>query len=100
MLARPLRETAIIEHKHNDVQRVDVVIACVFMTTILATMAGNVLFDIPPVLTFLSGLSVMFLLAQIGRASCRERVGIAVVGGARVKKEKGRRDVTMLDSAQ
>ncbi len=64
MLARPLRETAIIEHKHNDVQRVDVVIACVFMTTILATMAGNVLFDIPPVLTFLSGLSVMFLLAR------------------------------------
>ncbi|QQD22138.1 sodium:proton antiporter [Oceanospirillaceae bacterium ASx5O] len=64
MLARPLRETAIIEHKHNDVQRVDVMIACVFMTTILATMAGNVLFDIPPVLTFLSGLSVMFLLAR------------------------------------
>src|SRR5690606_5838614 len=34
------------------------------ITTILATMAGNVLFDIPPVLTFLSGLSVMFLLAR------------------------------------
>ena len=64
MLARPLRETAIIEHKRNDVQRVDVAIAGVFMTTILATMAGNVLFDIPPVLTFLSGLSVMFLLAR------------------------------------
>lgn len=64
MLAQPLRETAIIEHKRNDVQRVDVAIAGVFMTTILATMAGNVLFDIPPVLTFLSGLSVMFLLAR------------------------------------
>lgn len=64
VLSWPLQETAIIEHKQNDVQRVDVVIAGVFMATILATMAGNVLFDIPPVLTFLSGLSVMFLVAR------------------------------------
>ncbi len=64
MLSRPLSETAVIQHKENDVQQVDVAIAGVFLLTILATMAGNVLFDIPPVLTFLSGLSVMFLLAR------------------------------------
>ena len=64
MLSRPLQETAIIDHKDNAVQQVDLAIAGVFLLTILATMAGNVLFDIPPVLTFLSGLSVMFLLAK------------------------------------
>jgi len=64
MLSIPLKETAVIQHKENDLAPVDLVIAAVFMLTILATIAGNVLFDIPPVLSFLSGLSVMFLVAR------------------------------------
>ena len=43
-------------------QRLDVVIAGLFFSTIVATMVLNILFNIPPVLTFLSGLSIMFLI--------------------------------------
>ena len=48
----------------SDLAPVDLMIAAVFMLTILSTIAGNVLFDIPPVLSFLTGLSVMFLVAR------------------------------------
>ncbi len=43
---------------------VDIAIAVIFFATILSTMAFNVLFGVPPVLTFLSGLSVMFLIGR------------------------------------
>ena len=46
-------------------ERVDVVIAVIFFSTIIMTMLLNVLFAVPPVLTFLTGLSIMFL---VGRA--------------------------------
>ncbi|MDF1762240.1 MAG: sodium:proton antiporter NhaD [Oleibacter sp.] len=65
LLARPLNSMVIIEPRNNELQRVDIAIAIVFALTIMATIAGNVLFDIPPVLSFLSGLSVMFLVARV-----------------------------------
>lgn len=43
---------------------IDILIAITFFTTILMTMAFNVLFGIPPVLTFMTGLSVMFLIGR------------------------------------
>ena len=43
---------------------VDIAIAVIFFSTILSTMLFNVLFGVPPVLTFLSGLSVMFLVGR------------------------------------
>ncbi|AWL13235.1 Na(+)/H(+) antiporter NhaD [Saliniradius amylolyticus] len=46
------------------VRRVDVQIAAIFLFTILMTMLGNILYHLPPVLTFLCGLSVMFLVAH------------------------------------
>ncbi|MGB0894638.1 MAG: sodium:proton antiporter NhaD [Parashewanella sp.] len=46
-------------------RRVDIAIAVLFFSTIFMTMLLNVLFAIPPVLTFLSGLSIMFLLGQL-----------------------------------
>jgi Na+/H+ antiporter NhaD/arsenite permease-like protein len=64
LLARPLNDSVTIEHQTGELQRVDVTIAIVFLLTIFATIAGNVLFDIPPVLSFISGLSVMFLVAR------------------------------------
>ncbi|MAD45371.1 MAG: sodium:proton antiporter [Oceanospirillaceae bacterium] len=64
MLSLPLKDTAVIQRKENDLAPVDLMIAAVFMLTILSTIAGNVLFDIPPVLSFLTGLSVMFLVAR------------------------------------
>lgn len=53
-----------IEKKKHDLEPVDIAIAITFLATIVLTLVGNVLFDIPPVLTFLCGLSVMFLLAK------------------------------------
>lgn len=64
LLARPLNDSVKIERQTNELQRVDVTIAIVFLLTIFATIAGNVLFNIPPVLSFISGLSVMFLVAR------------------------------------
>jgi Na+/H+ antiporter NhaD/arsenite permease-like protein len=64
ILSIPLKETAIIRRKTHDLQAVDFAIAAIFICTIIATIAGNVLFDIPPVLSFLTGLAVMFLVAR------------------------------------
>ena len=64
LLARPLNDVAVIQKKSHPLGTVDVIIAIVFASTIICTLAGNVLFDIPPVLTFLTGLSVMFLVAR------------------------------------
>ncbi|KFZ38354.1 sodium:proton antiporter [Shewanella mangrovi] len=48
----------------QSVERVDIIIALIFVSTIILTMVLNILFAIPPVLTFLSGLSVMFLVGK------------------------------------
>ncbi len=42
----------------------DVAIMVIFFTTIFCTMLFNFFFQIPPVLTFLTGLSVMFLVGH------------------------------------
>lgn len=64
MLSWSLRDQAVIQHKENELANVDLAIAAIFILTILATIAGNVMFDIPPVLSFLTGLSIMFLVAR------------------------------------
>ncbi|QSX34674.1 sodium:proton antiporter NhaD [Shewanella avicenniae] len=45
-------------------ETVDIIIAVIFVCTIVLTMVLNILFAIPPVLTFLSGLSIMFLVGK------------------------------------
>ncbi|EZQ13911.1 sodium:proton antiporter [Halopseudomonas bauzanensis] len=45
-------------------QRTGRMVAWVFFLTIFATIVLSLLFEIPPTLTFLAGLSVMFLLAH------------------------------------
>jgi Na+/H+ antiporter NhaD/arsenite permease-like protein len=55
--------------------RVDVAIAVIFFGTILCTMLFNIWFNIPPVLTFLSGLSLMFLVG-LATASDTEQTQI------------------------
>jgi len=47
------------------IEKADMVIASVFVLTISGTLLANVFFHIPPVLSFLFGLSVMFLVANI-----------------------------------
>ncbi|WP_339846763.1 sodium:proton antiporter NhaD [uncultured Halopseudomonas sp.] len=43
---------------------VDQFIGLLFLLTILGTIVGSLLYSIPPVLTFLTGLSLMFLIAR------------------------------------
>lgn len=43
---------------------VDIAIAVIFFATIICTMLFNLLFAVPPVLTFLTGLSIMFLVGR------------------------------------
>jgi Na+/H+ antiporter NhaD/arsenite permease-like protein len=54
-------------------ETVDLIIASIFFTTIVLTMLLNVLFSIPPVLTFLTGLSIMFLAGRLFRSDKEER---------------------------
>ena len=49
----------------HEVRALDVLIALIFLGTIVCTILGNFFFQIPPVLTFLTGLSLMFLVARI-----------------------------------
>ncbi|QYJ85343.1 sodium:proton antiporter NhaD [Shewanella mesophila] len=61
--------TTPIKRSYN---RIDVLIAFIFLITIILTMVLNILFGIPPVLTFLSGLSVMFLVGTTSRSNKEE----------------------------
>lgn len=58
-------------NNHN-YQKVDVLIAFIFFCTIMMTMLFNILFEIPPVLTFLTGLSIMFLIGHVFRSDKEE----------------------------
>ncbi|MCP3128003.1 sodium:proton antiporter NhaD [Shewanella sp. KJ2020] len=67
--AEGMVSTTPIKHTY---QTVDVLIALVFFCTILLTMLLNILFGIPPVLTFLTGLSIMFLIGHTTRSDKEE----------------------------
>jgi Na+/H+ antiporter NhaD/arsenite permease-like protein len=64
LLSRGMRDTITIQTHRTDVRGVDIAIGVVFLCTIVGTIILNVLFAIPPVLTFLLGLSIMFLIAR------------------------------------
>ncbi|MDB2386090.1 sodium:proton antiporter NhaD [Shewanella sp.] len=54
------------------VRSVDIIIAALFFSTIVMTMLLNILFNIPPVLIFLTGLSIMFLIGHTTRSNNEE----------------------------
>jgi len=47
-----------------DLRRIDIIIAVLFLVTIVSTMVMNIAFGIPPVLMFLTGLAIMFLISR------------------------------------
>jgi len=53
-----------IEKTEVELEFVDWVIAALFFLTILSVIFANLLFSVPPVLTFLLGLGTMFMVAQ------------------------------------
>ncbi|SFC63955.1 sodium:proton antiporter NhaD [Pseudoalteromonas denitrificans] len=50
--------------KQRRIEKTDITIAVIFLSTITATLVLSVMYNVPPVLTFLFGLSFMFLVAQ------------------------------------
>lgn len=63
-LSRGLSGTVTLKTTVSAVRPVDAVIGVLFLLTIMATITGNALFSTPPVLTFLFGLSIMFLVSR------------------------------------
>ncbi|AVV33138.1 sodium:proton antiporter [Halomonas sp. SF2003] len=59
----------------RETRRLDRLIAWLFLATILSTLGLNVLFGVPPLLTFLFGMSLMFLLGHVAerRSDSEER---------------------------
>jgi Na+/H+ antiporter NhaD/arsenite permease-like protein len=53
-----------IKKQQHHIRPVDYTIAAIFLSTIILTLVGNVLFAIPPMLSFLAGMSIMFLVAN------------------------------------
>ncbi|MBE0363365.1 hypothetical protein PULV_a3562 [Pseudoalteromonas ulvae UL12] len=65
MLSVGMNGTVVFEEQANRrVEKTDITIAVIFLSTIFGTLALSVLYSVPPLLTFLFGLSLMFLVAQ------------------------------------
>lgn len=67
-----IKGEAQLQKRYVRYERVDLLIAAIFLSTIILTMLMNVVYGIPPVLTFLTGLSVMFLVGRIYRTDDEE----------------------------
>ncbi|MDN3377253.1 MULTISPECIES: sodium:proton antiporter NhaD [unclassified Pseudoalteromonas] len=52
------------KQEERRIEKTDITIAVIFLSTIMATLMLSVLYHVPPLLTFLFGLSLMFLTAQ------------------------------------
>lgn len=61
LLSSNMSDLVVLNSDETYIQRADKVIAFIFLATIISTLSLNVIFNVPPVLTFLFGLSVMFL---------------------------------------
>ncbi|OPX55913.1 Na+/H+ antiporter NhaD [Oceanospirillum multiglobuliferum] len=64
ILSFGLKGEVVINKQMTPIRKVDLFIGAVFLCTILLTIAFNALFHIPPMLTFLAGMSLMFLIAR------------------------------------
>jgi len=61
-LARYLSGNIIVDKTNVVINKLDTKIAVIFLLTIVSILTGHVFFHLPPVLVFLTGLSVMFLV--------------------------------------
>jgi len=65
LLSLKLSGTVQLTQSRLKIEKPDIIIAIIFVLTISGTLLLNVFFQIPPVLSFLFGLSVMFLIANM-----------------------------------
>ncbi|MDY0206597.1 MAG: sodium:proton antiporter NhaD [Pseudomonas sp.] len=61
LLSRSLKGEVILVKREIEIAKGDQIIAGLFLATIIGTIGANVAFGIPPVLSFLFGLAVMFM---------------------------------------
>ncbi len=61
LLSRSLKGEVILVKRAMEIAKGDQIIAGLFLATIIGTIGANVAFGIPPVLSFLFGLAVMFM---------------------------------------
>ena len=64
VLGWKLEGDVIVEHESKKIPWVDWVAGGQFLLTIVAILALNILYDVPPVLTFLVSLGLLFLIMQ------------------------------------
>ncbi|NVJ62060.1 MAG: sodium:proton antiporter NhaD [Gammaproteobacteria bacterium] len=64
MLSINMKGTLNFQRETTSVSRTDKLIALLFLATITGTLLFSVFFSIPPVLSFLFGLSLMFMVVQ------------------------------------
>ncbi len=65
MLSQGMNGEVLVEKNGaRTIRKVDQGIAVIFMLTIMCTILGSFFYGIPPVLTFLTGLAIMFLVAR------------------------------------
>ena len=67
LLSRGMHEELHIVPSDQKITRFDALIATVFFLTICNVIFGSLYFNIPPMLMFLFGMSVMFILGWIGQ---------------------------------
>ncbi len=72
MFSYNLKGSVSTEKAERSYNKVDVVITILFFSTIVLTMLLNILFSIPPVLTFLTGLSIMFMTVTLAHPKRNE----------------------------
>lgn len=65
MLSMPLKGEVVIHPTPRRDDKVGMVIGLIFLLTILSTIVLNVIAGVPPLLTFLFGLSIMFLVGRL-----------------------------------
>lgn len=65
LMSMRLKDSITFEKSDIPVDRRDRVIAGIFLATIIGTLSLNIAFQVPPVLSFLFGLSFMFLYANL-----------------------------------
>lgn len=65
LLSRKLSGHLELEQTRIKIEKTDIAIALIFLFTITGTLVANVLYQIPPVLSFLFGLAIMFVVAQL-----------------------------------
>ena len=64
ILGAPLKGDVIVEHEEKKIPWIDWLAGGQFLLTIISILTLNVLYDVPPVLTFLVSLGLLFLIMQ------------------------------------